>query len=323
MKEFLELSAKVIKTGVTKENRTGTDSIGTTGELMKFDMRDGFPAVTTKFLAFKTAMGEMCGFIRGFTSAAQFRSLGCKVWDQNANENEDWLANPNRKGHDHLGRVYGAQWRSWKAYKEIAASDTALLASAAKNGFTELSRYHDGDVEMVVLRKVVDQLRECLDTIMHNPDSRRILFHGWNPAELDEMALPPCHLLYMFHPEKSSKTMGITVFIRSNDLGLGNPLNVAEAAALLSFVCHLTGYEPSVVSLQIADAHVYVNHLEMIQTQLSRTPLQRPQLRISERIPKYAETGIYQPEWLDLVEPGDFTLEGYQHCGKLSAPMAV
>ena len=137
------------------------------------------------------------------------------------------------------------------------------------------------------------------------------------------MALPPCHLLYMFHPDKASGLMSMTLFIRSNDLGLGNPLNVAEAAALLSFFCHLTGYEPHILTVQIADAHVYVNHIEMLETQMSREPLPLPRLKISSRIPSFKETGVYDPSWLDRVEPSDFSLEDYKHHGKLKAPMAV
>lgn len=324
MKQYLDLVRSILDTGDWHENRTGIRTISVPGAMLRFDLKnDGFPAVTTKKLAFKSVVGELCGFLRATRSAADFRALGCKVWDQNANENAAWLANPYRLGVDDLGPVYGVQWRAWPAYKLLATDQSAQIADALQHGFRLVSAVNDNGSAKVLLYKAIDQLRECLDTIIHNPDSRRILFHGWNCAELDAIALPACHLLYQFLPNPATKEISLCLYIRSNDIGLGAPFNLAEAAALLHLVGRLTGYAPRWFSYFIGDAHIYENHLDMLREQLTRTPLPAPQLRLSARIPDYAQTGLYQPEWLEQVEPDDFSLDGYAHHPPLSAPMAV
>ena len=169
----------------------------------------------------------------------------------------------------------------------------------------------------------MDQLRECLDTIIKDPGSRRILFHGWNCAQLDEMALPPCHLLYQFLVNQERGEINLCLYIRSNDIGLGSPFNLCEGAALLHLVGRLTGYTPRWFTYFIGDAHVYENHIPMLEEQLKRDPFEAPRLQLSDRIPDYAVTGQYAPEWLEKVEPTDFWLEGYQHHPPLTAPMAV
>ena len=156
-----------------------------------------------------------------------------------------------------------------------------------------------------------------------NPSDRRILFHGWNLAQLEEMALPPCHLLYQFLPNAAKRELSMCLLVRSNDLGLGTPFNLTEGAALLHLVARLTGYTPRWFTYFIGDAHIYENHVDMLKEQLTRTPFASPKLVLSDRIPAMAQTGLYQPEWLDLVEPADFVLVGYQHHAPLTAPMAV
>jgi thymidylate synthase len=245
------------------------------------------------------------------------------VWDQNANENQQWLNNPYRLGEDDLGPVYGVQWRGWPGYKLIEADQPARIEDAQKNGFRMVALTEDEGVKKVLLYKAIDQLRECLDTIIDNPGSRRILFHGWNPADLDAVALPACHLLYQFIPNASTREISMCLYVRSNDIGLGTPFNLAEGAALLHLVGRLTGYTPRWFTYFIGDAHIYENHMEMVKEQLTRTPFPAPRLRISERVPDFAKTGKYQPEWLEQIEPSDFSLEGYEHHAPLTAPMAV
>ena len=137
------------------------------------------------------------------------------------------------------------------------------------------------------------------------------------------MALPPCHLLYQFLVNAEQREISLCLYIRSNDVGLGTPFNLTEGAALLHLVGRLTGYTPRWFTYFIGDAHIYENHVEMLEQQLQRTPLAAPQLVLSDRIPSYAQTGKYEPEWLEMVEPGDFTLAGYEHHPPLTAPMAV
>lgn len=350
MKQYLQLVQDVFEQGAWQENRTGIRTLSMPGAMMKFDLQQGFPAVTTKRLAFKSAIGEMVGFLRGYRNAAQFRDLGCKVWDQNANENAAWLANPYRLGTDDLGPVYGVQWRHWPAYKLIALNDPHApkqIADALERGYTQLGvmpaqatadgyslhTAQDAAVvatstapqagESVVLYKAIDQLRQCLDTLHNDPGSRRILFHGWNWAQLEEMALPPCHLLYQFLVNQQSKEISLCLYIRSNDIGLGAPFNLTEGAALLHLMGRLSGYTPRWFTYFIGDAHIYENHVEMLQEQLQREPLPSPKLVLSDRIPDFSVTGRYEPEWLEKVEATDFWLEGYEHHPHLTAPMAV
>lgn len=324
MRQYLNTIQHVLENGSWKENRTGVRTIWVPGVMMQFDLKKtGAAIVTTKKLAFKSVVGELVGFLRSTRSAADFRALGCRVWDQNANENEEWLANPYRTGLDDLGPVYGAQWRQWPAYKLLDITATAQIEDAKKRGFIEVSNVVDSGVQKVLLYKAIDQLRDCLDTIMKNPDSRRILFHGWNCAVLDEIALPACHLLYQFLPDSTTKEISLCLYMRSNDLGLGAPFNLAEANALLELVGRLTGYTPRWLTYFIGDAHIYENHIPMLTEQMSREPRPAPKLVIADRIPEFAKTGVYEPKWLDLIEPGDFSLQDYNPHPPLTAPMAV
>jgi thymidylate synthase len=323
MQQYQELIQTVIDSGSWQDNRTGIRTLSVPGAMMRFDLSKGFPAVTTKKLAFKSVVGELCAFLRASHSAADFRALGCKVWDQNANENQQWLDNPYRLGTDDLGPVYGVQWRQWPGYKLLDAAHAEQIANAQQNGYTVVSQLEEDGVQKVLLYKAIDQLRECLDTIVNNPGSRRILFHGWNPAVLDAVALPACHLLYQFIPNPTTKELSMCLYVRSNDLGLGTPFNLAEGAALMHLVGRLTGYTPRWFSYFIGDAHIYENHIDMVKEQLTRTPYPAPRLVISDRVPDFAKTGKYEPEWLEKIEPSDFSLEGYQHHAPITAAMAV
>lgn len=330
MKQYLDLVRDIFAQGSWQENRTGIRTLSLPGAMLRFDLQEGFPAVTTKKLAFKSAIGELVGFLRASRSAAEFRALGCKVWDQNANENAPWLANPYRLQADDLGPVYGVQWRQWPAYKLIDLGlphSESQVADALGRGYRHITTLEDvdanGKTRSALLYKAIDQLRQCLDTIIKDPGNRRILFHGWNWAQLEEMALPPCHLLYQFLVNPAQREISLCLYIRSNDVGLGTPFNLAEGAALLHLVGRLTGYTPRWFTYFIGDAHIYETHVDMLQQQLQRAPLPAPRLVLSERIPDYAITGKYEPEWLEKVEPADFRLEGYAHHPPLTAPMAV
>ncbi len=326
MKQYLDLVQNILDNGCWQQNRTGIRTCSLPGAMLRFDLQQGFPAVTTKKLAFKSAIGEMVGFLRASRSAADFRALGCRVWDQNANENRQWLANPYRIQEDDLGPVYGVQWRQWPAYKLIDTNQTqakAQIEDALAKGYRQIGLVEQDGAQQVLLYKAIDQLRSCLDTIVNDPTNRRILFHGWNWAQLEEMALPPCHLLYQFLVNAADREISLCLYIRSNDIGLGAPFNLAEGAALLHLVGRLTGYKPRWFTYFIADAHIYENHVDMLREQLTREPYPAPKLVLSDRIPDYSETGKYEPEWLEKVEPGDFRLEDYRHHAPLAAPMAV
>ncbi|MFV0284195.1 MAG: thymidylate synthase [Castellaniella sp.] len=323
MKAYLDLVRSIFEQGAWRENRTGVRTLSLPGACLRFDLRQGFPAVTTKRLAFKSAMGELVGFLRAADSAADFRALGCRVWDQNANENRAWLDSPWRDGPDDLGPVYGVQWRQWPAYKLLPVEAAARIEAAQGQGYRMIGQVLDQDRPHVLLYKAVDQLRACLDTLIRDPGSRRILFHGWNWAQLEEMALPPCHLLYQFLANPTTRELSLCLYIRSNDVGLGTPFNLAEGAALTHLVARLTGYEPRWFTYFIGDAHIYETHVDMLREQLDRDPLPAPRLCLSDRIPAHADTGRYEPEWLERLEPEDFALEDYRHHPPLTAPMAV
>jgi len=245
---YLNTMRDVLDNGTWQKNdRTGEMCCMLDGAMARFDISQAFTcAVTTKKLAWKSITGEFCGFLRGVTSAADFRALGSKVWDQNANENAAWLANTFRKGPDDLGDVYGAQWRRWPAYKHLKMAElnttvaipgaTARLDEAYRNGWMILTQHkvnlafkgktEDGlDFEIkdamnfepgqyLVLTKQIDQLGDCIRKLILNPSDRRILFHGWNPAKLDEIALPACHILYQFLPNLATRELNLAMYIR-------------------------------------------------------------------------------------------------------------
>lgn len=331
MKQYLDVVRHILQHGSWNGNRTKYRTIGVPSAYMQFDMNDGFPAVTTKRLAFKSAMAEVIGYLRAYTSAADFRALGTKTWDANANLNDEWLANPYREGPDHMGPgVYGTQWRRWPAYKTVDSSSPnaqAQIDYAKAQGYEVLTVVErleeDGKFYTTLLHKQVDQLRECMDKIITRPGDRRMVFHSWNVAQLDETALPSCPTWWQFSCDESKNELSMSSLIRSSDAGLGCPFNLAQAAMLLHLVSRLTGRVPKFLSVTLVNAHIYENQIEMLQEQLKREPLPLPKLVISDRVPEYAKTKLYQPEWLNLVEPSDFTLDGYTHHGVLTSDMAV
>lgn len=290
MKQLHDNLQFILDNGVWMTNRTQYRSLMVPGLTMRFNLQDGFPAVTTKKLAFKAAIGELVGFLRAARSAADFRALGCKVWDQNANENAQWLANPFRKGEDDLGDVYGAMWREWPAFKIIPEDNIEQNDAAAAAGYEILDEIRDtilpaefkGKGYHNVWFKKIDMLGDCVRQIILNPDDRRILFHAWNPAKLDEMALPPCHLLYHFLPNKNTKELSLCMTQRSADYFLGIPFNIASCALLLHIVARLTGYTPKWLTITTNDSHIYENAIEGTREMLSREPYPLPVLKIQE-----------------------------------------
>jgi thymidylate synthase len=258
---------------------------------MYFDCREGFPIVTTKHVNFNAVVAELIGFLRGANSAAVFRDLGTKIWDANANETASWLANPFRKGKDDLGQIYGVQWRSW------------LLRSGTGH---------------------IDQIGAVLNTINDDPDSRRILVSAWNVSELHLMALPPCHVLWQVLPDKTTREMDLCVYLRSWDLFLGGPFNIASYGLLLNLLCLATGYKARWLNVFAADVHIYENHLEQVKTQVERGLLNLPTLTVN---PQPLTDGISPQralEWLTCdLEPDHIRLENYMCHPPIKAPMAA
>lgn len=285
MQQYKDLLQKVINTGVRKSNRTGIDTKGIIGAHMQFDMADGFPIATIKKVYWKAAVSEMLAFLRGYDNAADFRKLGCNVWDANANENKQWVNNPMREGTDDLGRVYGVQAREWRAFN------------------------HHGDPD-----QTVDQLRKVYNDLRKGIDNRREIVTHWNPGEMEQMALPPCHLLYQFSIQDGY--LHLTMYQRSCDMGLGVPFNVVGYSWLLMVMAKITGLKAGTFNHFLCDVHIYENHMEGVHKMLERTPLASPKLVINPNIQTLEDLETW-------VTVDDFQLENYGHYPSIKMEMAV
>lgn len=292
MRQYLNLLEHCLRTGVRQKNRTGVDTIMIPGGMMQFDLSEGFPVLTTKRVAFKSVLGETLGFLRGYTSAEQFRKLGCNYWDVNANVNKTWLGNPYRKGTDDLGFIYGWQWRHWGGSSR------------------------EGDVGF-------DQLARLLKMIKDDPTSRRMIITAWNPVELHLMALPPCHLLFQVLIAQEARKMHMTMYMRSADMFLGVPMNITSYALLLSMICMVTGYDPGKLTIFLADLHIYENHVGQVLEQLSRHPKPLPQLEVEEEILGFIKEKVSPLKILEAIEPYHIRLIGYESHPPIKAEMAV
>jgi len=278
--EYFKLCETVIKNGKWQRNaRTGKNCLTYMGAMMKFDMEntDCFPLLTTKKMAYTPMIGELLGFIRGYDNAAQFRELGCNIWDANANKSKHWLDNPNRVGEDDLGRIYGVQAREWRGLPD---------------GFS---------INSNTPFKEIDQLQNVIEKIVKRIDDRRLIVSHWNPSELNQMALPPCHLLYQFGI--INNTLHLCMYQRSADIPLGVPFNIASYALLLKLVAKISGLECGSFTHFLANAHIYEDQLDDLYTQLERNPRVSPELEMPE---------IYDLEDLETwVIPDNFKFKHY------------
>jgi thymidylate synthase len=292
------------------------------GYQLQFDMADGFPAITTKKLAFNNMKGELLGFFRGYTNAADFRKLGCTVWDKNANETAAWLENSYRKGEDDLGPIYGKQWTEW--------SDKRLSTTDVENAYLSGKGYHilmGGNVATIWERKI-NQLHNALDALIRDPSDRRIIVSGWNVGELDMMALPPCHMDYRFvafdTPASDKKTLHVVMTIRSWDLFLGAPFNIASTALFLEIMARLAGMTAGTVTIQATNAHIYQNHFTQVEEQLKREHFQAPTLDLSDAIEPVGRSPLgLVAGCFERIDPNDISLTGYEHHPAISGDMAA
>jgi thymidylate synthase len=317
MQQFHDMISTIITTGKRRPNRTGTDTLFVPGFTLKFDLeKEGFPAITSKKLFFTPAKGELFGFFRGYDNAAQFRAIGCKVWDGNANETKSWLANPNRKGEDDLGRIYSKQWTDWRDWREAHSQAEADVLAA--KGYELIA--HDLVRGTWVYRRGINQLERALEAIMTTPTDRRIMVTGWRPDEFDQMCLPPCHVDYQFLVDVESRTLHMCMFQRSFDTFLA--FNVSLSALFLAIMAKLSGYKAGTFTHFIGDAHVYVNHLEQAKLMLSRDHFPQPQLVLGASIPTLTSVDEI-PGIFTRMDPEDVTLEGYRSHAAIKAPMAA
>lgn len=283
MKSYLDLLKYVLDNGERTTNRTGIDTIAVSGYHLKHDMREGFPLLTTKKMGIKSILAELEFFINGYTDKQWLKDRKCFIWNEWCNpkkvpySNDEETKQKMTEEND-LGKIYGYQWRNF-----------------------------DGDESF----KGTDQLKTLIDNIKKDPTSRRLIVTAWNPNQLDEMALPPCHLGFevLCYPE--SGYMDLIYAMRSNDLFLGAPYNIASYAALLELLCKETGFKPRYLEAMLGNCHIYTNHLAQVEEQLSREPYQLPNLSFKKF------TSIF--DW----HYNDCEIMNYQSHPKISAEVAV
>jgi dihydrofolate reductase/thymidylate synthase len=288
--QYLSLIRKILKEGIVRGDRTGTGTKSLFGAQMRFDLRDGtLPLLTTKKTFWRGVAEELLWFISGSTNANLLKEKNVRIWDGNASKEFLESRGLGHREEGDLGPVYGFQWRHFGAeYKDMHADYTG---------------------------QGVDQLAECIDKIKNNPEDRRILMSAWNPSALDEMALPPCHLLCQFYVDTTKNEVSCHMYQRSADMGLGVPFNIASYALLTHLVAHVTGRKPGDLVHTLGDAHVYLNHIEPLKEQLERTPRAFPKLFIDDD-PETAKT-------IDDFSYQDLHVVGYHPFEKISMKMAV
>jgi len=277
MKTYLQLLQDILDKGSRKEDRTGTGTISLFGYQMRFDLSEGFPCVTTKKLHLRSIIYELLWFLKGDTNIAYLQENGVSIWNEWATENGD------------LGPVYGYQWRNWPA--------------------------PDG--------RHIDQISLLLDDLRNRPDSRRHIISAWNPAALPDetqspqenvqaglQALPPCHMLFQFHVANGK--LSCHMYQRSADVFLGVPFNIASYSLLTMMIAQVVGLEPGDFIISLGDAHIYLNHLEQVDKQLSRDEFPLPVMQIN-------------PDRKNLFEfeYDDFDLQNYQCHAGIKAPISI
>ena len=290
MKAWLDLLRNVMDHGVDRPDRTGIGTRSLFGVSATFDNGTTFPAVTTKHLAFGQVKAELACFLRGLDNLEDFHKLGCKIWDGNGGASY-WK--PQEPGD--LGRIYGVQWREWQ--------------SVGRGRYSPGGNYEPEVVQ-------IDQLKSLVSGLVRDPYGRRHLVTAWNPGELDQMCLPPCHVLFQCyvvptHVLCDGPVMHMRVDMRSVDLFLGLPFDVASYALLQRLICRECGFLSGDLVFQLGDAHVYKNHFDAVATVLDRESLRPPTLAMS------SSTTLF------TFHPDDAQLVGYTHCGVVPAPLNV
>lgn len=277
MKMYHDLLADVLENGVEKGDRTGTGTLSVFGRQFRHNLEDGFPLLTTKKLHFKSIINEMIWFLNGDTNTKWLKEHGVRIWDEWATEDGD------------LGPIYGKQWTAWPT--------------------------QDG--------KTINQIDYVVNTLKTNPNSRRILFHGWNVEYLPDesvspqenarngkMALPPCHLLYQFYV--ANNKLSAHLYIRSSDLLLGNPYNLAGVSFLTHMLAQQCDLGVGEVVVTMGDAHIYLNHIEQVKLQLTRDPRPLSKLQFKRK-----------PESIYDYKFEDFEIVGYDPHPHIPAPVSI
>jgi thymidylate synthase len=275
--EYLALASSILDYGRVKGDRTGTGTISMFGAHLRFDLKSGFPLLTTKTIHWKSVVHELLWFISGDTNIKYLNDNGVRIWDEWVNENGD------------LGPVYGKQWRKW----DTGRTKTVGMQHEWGKGIVPIT-------EPVV----IDQLKEVIHQIKTNPDSRRLVITAWNPADIPDMALPPCHYAFQFYVEplregETKRRLSSMVHMRSSDLFLGLPFNIASYALLTHLVAHVCDLDVGEFIWTGGDCHIYLNHIEQVKEQLTREPYPSPKIKLNSEIKNIDE---FKFEDIELVD---------------------
>ena len=292
MKQYLDMCRYILEHGEDRPDRTGTGTRSVFGYQTRYDLREGFPLLTTKKMYLRPIAEELLWFIKGDTNIKYLVDRNVKIWNEwpyeDFKKSEDFngetleefvekIKNDDdfAKKHGNLGPVYGAQWRNFN---------------------------NEG----------TDQLMKLIASLKNNPFSRRHIISAWNPSQVDEMALPPCHTLMQFYVSSDKKYLSCQLYQRSADTFLGVPFNIASYALLTCMLAQVCGYEPKEFIHTIGDAHIYKNHFDVVKTQIEREPLPLPRLVLNKDIDNLFDFKIE-----------DIKLEGYQSHGPLKGKVSV
>jgi thymidylate synthase len=282
MKQYLDLVSRVLENGVLKENRTGTDTLSNFAEFYKVDLAEGFPLLTTKKVFFKSVIHELLWYLRGEDHIKWLRDeKDVHIWDAWADDD------------GYVGPIYPVLWRRFPTLRNQQGSSYPRQGSSSE----EKWQYDE-----------FDQVQRAIEMLKTNPNSRRIVVSTWHPGLLDEMRLPPCHIMYIFNVSDGKLNCHLTQ--RSGDIALGIPFNLACYSALTLAIAKETGLKPGTFAHTIVDAHIYVNHVDGLKEQLKRKPKPLPNLQIANKP-------------VDELTYDDFTLTGYDPDPVIKFPVAV
>ena len=282
MQEYHNLVERILENGTRKKNRTGVDTISLFAECYKVDLNKGYPLLTTKKIPFRSVILELLWYLRGEDHIRWLRDENnCHIWDAWADED------------GYVGPIYPVMWRRFPYFEEEEISLDGDAGTLKKTVFN---------------KKEFDQIRNVIDLLNSDKQSRRIVVTAWHPGLLDQMALPPCHLMFIFNVTNGFLNCHLTQ--RSGDVALGIPFNLACYSALTMTIAKLAGLKPGIFAHTIVDAHIYINHVDGLKEQLARKPRPLPQLEINARD-------------IDEITLNDFKLVGYEPHPKISFEVAV
>lgn len=339
MKQYLALMQDILDNGVVKKDRTGVGTLSVFGRQLRFDLKEGFPLVTTKKVHLKSIIHELLWFLNGDTNVKYLQENGVRIWNEWANAEGE------------LGPVYGKQWREWRDCKVVECHDVGRTQQLMQRGYKYIGNIKEDGTTYLVYEKPHDQISKVIQQLREDPDSRRIIVSAWNVSDLDDMALNPCHNYFQLYttemtvlerlnwfeenePEKFAsiplsndekvlhetldregiprRKLSCFYMMRSNDVALGKPFNIASYALLTHMVAQQVNMVPDELVYSGVDVHLYLNHLEQIKLQLTREPYPLPKLVIKRK-----------PDSIFDYKYEDFEVVGYQSHPHIAMPVAV